>query len=104
MGGMEILKILLNTITEIKDTSMEMEFRILEVQESFRLLKNYEYKIDEETEKKAADLMINWEELLDFADKKDFEANSIKKSFAEVTKNDVETFKKKIKDEYETYL
>ena len=48
--------------------------------------------------------MINWEELLDFADKKDFEANSIKKSFAEVTKNDVETFKKKIKDEYETYL
>ena len=104
MGGMEILKILLNTITEIKDSSMEMEFRILEVQESYRLLKNYEYKIDEETEKKAASLMINWEELLDFADKKDFEANSIKKSFAEVTKNDVETFKKKIKDEYETYL
>jgi len=104
MGGMEILKILLNTITEIKDSSMEMEFRILEVQESFRLLKNYEYKIDEETEKKSANLMINWEELLDFADKKDFEANSIKKSFAEVTKNDVETFKKKIKDEYETYL
>lgn len=101
---MEILKILLNTITEIKDSSMEMEFRILEVQESFRLLKNYEYKIDEETEKKSANLMINWEELLDFADKKDFEANSIKKSFAEVTKNDVETFKKKIKDEYETYL
>ena len=45
MGGMEILKILLNTITEIKDSSMEMEFRILEVQESYRLLKNYEYKI-----------------------------------------------------------
>ena len=101
---MEILKILLNTITEIKDSSMEMEFRILEVQESFRLLKNYEYKIDEDIEKKSANLMINWEELLDFADKKDFEANSIKKSFAEVTKNDVETFKKKIKDEYETYL
>jgi len=37
--------------------------------------------------------MTNWEELLDFADKKDFEVNDFKKNFAEVTKGEVESFK-----------
>jgi hypothetical protein len=30
---------------------MEMEFRITEVQEQYRVLKMYEYPIDEETQK-----------------------------------------------------
>jgi hypothetical protein len=29
--------------------------------------------------------MANWEELIDFADKKDFEVNDFKKNFAVVT-------------------
>ena len=48
--------------------------------------------------------MTNWQELLEFADKKDFDVNDFKKNFAEVTKQEVETFKGKIKDEYDQYM
>ena len=64
----------------------------------------YEYEIDDETQKDVESLMTNWEELLEQADRKDFEVNDFKKNFAEVTKQEVETFKNKIKDEYETYM
>jgi len=37
--------------------------------------------------------MINWEELLEFADKKDFEVNDFKKNFAAVTQQEVASFK-----------
>jgi dynein heavy chain len=48
--------------------------------------------------------MTNWQELLEFADRKDFDVNDFKKNFAEVTKQEVETFKGKIKDEYDQYM
>lgn len=38
MGGIEQLKALLHTIGEIKNRSMEMELRIAEVIEQFRIL------------------------------------------------------------------
>jgi hypothetical protein len=43
MGGIDSLKQLLNVISEIKNKSMDMEFRINEVQEYFRILKMYKY-------------------------------------------------------------
>ena len=83
---------------------MDMEFRIVEVQEQFRVLSIYNYEIDEETQKEVENAMSNWSELLDFADRKDFDVNDFKKNFAEVTKQEVETFKGKIKDEYDQYM
>jgi len=104
MGAIEQLKALLNVISEIKNKSMDMEFRIDEVQEQYRVLKMYQYKIDEETTKNVEELMQNWESLLNEADKKDFEVNDFKKNFAEVTKQDVENFKVQITTEYEKYM
>lgn len=103
MGAIEQLKSLLNVITEIKNKSMDMEFRIVEVQEQFRVLDMYEYDIEEEVRKEVDGLMTQWELLLEYADKQDFAVNDFKKNFAEVTKQDVETFKTKIKEEYEQY-
>ena len=37
-----------------------MEFRILEVQEQFRVLSMYEYEIDEEIQGQTDNLMIEW--------------------------------------------
>jgi len=81
-----------------------MEFRILEVQEQFRVLSMYEYSIDAEVQNQVENLMIEWSELLDFADRKDFDMNEFKTNFAEVSKQEVEAFKIKIKEEYEAYL
>jgi dynein heavy chain len=63
----------------------------------------YEYEIEEEIRKEVDGLMSQWEQLLEYADKQDFAVNDFKKNFAEVTKQDVETFKAKIKEEYEQY-
>jgi hypothetical protein len=38
MGDIDQLKALLNVITDIKNKSMDMEFRIIEVQEQYRVL------------------------------------------------------------------
>lgn len=57
MGAIEQLKSLLNVITEIKNKSMDMEFRIVEVQEQFRVLDMYEYDIEEEIRKEVDGLM-----------------------------------------------
>lgn len=103
MGAIDQLKTLLNVISAIKNQSMDMEFRIIEVQEQFRVLNMYNYEIDEDIQKEVDTLMTNWEELLEFADKKDFEVNDFKKNFAEVTKQEVETFKTKIIAEFEKY-
>ena len=69
MGAIEQLKSLLNIITEIKNKSMDMEFRIVEVQEQFRVLDMYEYEVEEDVRKEVDGLMAQWEQLLEYADK-----------------------------------
>lgn len=57
MGAIEQLKSLLNVITEIKNISMDMEFRIVEVQEQYRVLGMYDYEIEEDVKKEVDGLM-----------------------------------------------
>lgn len=94
----------LEVISEIRNSSMEMEFRIIEVQEQYRVLNMYEYQIEEEVQKEVDSLMLNWEELIEFADKQDNHVKGFKKNFSEVTKTDVEQFKELINKEYESYV
>lgn len=44
--GIELFKALLNKVAEIKNISMDMELRIGEAQEQFRVLKMYKYTVD----------------------------------------------------------
>jgi len=50
-------------ISEIKNISMDMEFRIVEVQEQFRVLEMYEYELEEETKNDNGTLMEKWRDL-----------------------------------------
>lgn len=43
--GIDGLKHVLNVISEIKNTSMDMEFRINEIVEQFRILSMYAYQV-----------------------------------------------------------
>lgn len=63
----------------------------------------YQFDIEKEIQQDVDNLMTNWEMLLEFADRKDYDVNDFKKNFAEVTKLDVKTFKEKINAEYEKY-
>lgn len=48
--------------------------------------------------------MSNWEELVDFADRRNFEVNDFKQTYSTVTKEEVKAFQQTIKEEYERYL
>jgi dynein heavy chain len=83
---------------------MDMEFKIIEVQEQFRMLNMYEYEIEPEIQSEVDKLMSNWEELMDFADRRNFEVNDFKQNYSAVTKEEVKGFQQQIKEEYEKYV
>ena len=49
-------------------------------------------------------LSTNWAKLLEEADRKDFEVNDFKKSFADVTRGEVLKFENELKEEFERYI
>lgn len=49
-------------------------------------------------------LAQQWADLLEMADRKDFELNEFKKNFSAVTKSEVNKFKADLKEAYEKYL
>lgn len=97
MGGIDSLKTLLHTIGDIKNMSMEMELRITEVIEQFRILEMYKYEVTEEDKKKVDSIAENWNELTEFADRKDFEVNDYKQQFKKHTETEVELLQNEIK-------
>jgi dynein heavy chain, axonemal len=49
-------------------------------------------------------LPLSWVDLIEMADRKDFELNEFKRNFSEVTKGEVLKFKNDLKEAYEKYL
>lgn len=64
----------------------------------------YKYEVAPEINEEVSALSQNWIDLLEMADRKDFEVNDFKKNFAEVTKGEVLKFKNELKEEYEKYI
>ena len=83
---------------------MDMELKIYEVVEQFRVLRMYKYEIEKEHQDEVDMIAENWASLVEFAEKQDFKVNELKESFAEVTTRNVLSFKEDLKKEYERYL
>jgi dynein heavy chain, axonemal len=94
---LEDLKVLLNTIAEIKNVTMIMEFRISDVMEKFRTLKMYHQTIESDKMEEALQLENRWKELVSEAKWKDYRLVEVKKHFAKITKDEVYTFKSQLK-------
>ena len=103
-GDNESLAALLANINKIQDMSMEMEFRITDVQEQFRILNMYNFSVDLELQKRSDNLANEWTNLIYQAKKTDFESLQMKESFAKITQGEVSKFSDKIKKAYEEYL
>jgi hypothetical protein len=85
----DTIKNLLNVINDIRKNSMDMELKISEVVEQFRVLKMYKYSIEKEHQDQVDMISENWAALVEFAEKQDFKVNELKESFAEVTMRNV---------------
>lgn len=64
----------------------------------------FDYEIEPETQQEVDTLMTNWEDLIDYADQRNFEVNDFKQTYSTVTKEEVKNFQQTIKEEYEKYL
>jgi len=64
----------------------------------------YDYTLKPETLHQVEILSQQWVDIVEMADRKDFELNEFKRNFSEVTKSDVLKFKNDLKDAYEKYL
>lgn len=103
MDGIELIKALLNVIAEIKNTSMDMELKIVEAQEQFRVLKMYKYQVEPEDQELVDKIGPEWAELVEMANRKDYEVGEYKKTYAQITTDGVEKFKKDLAVAYEQY-
>jgi len=101
--GIELFKALLNKVAEIKNISMDMELKIGEAQEQFRVLKMYKYQVAPEDQELVDRIGDEWEELIETANKKDHEVAGYKTTYASITMTGVAKFKKDLAVEYEKY-
>ena len=104
ISSIESLKSILNTITEVKDITMMMEFRIQDVVERFRTLKMYNQTVEQDRTEEAFSLDDKWRELILEAKQKDYKLVDIKKHFAKQTKDEVEKFQSQVKVIYDEYV
>jgi len=101
--GIELFKALLNKVAEIKNISMDMELKIGEASEQFRVLKMYKYAVEPEDQEKVDKIGQEWEDLIETANRKDHDVGEYKKTYASITMTGVAKFKKELAAEYEKY-
>lgn len=101
--GIDLFKALLNKVAEIKNISMDMELKIGEAQEQYRVLKMYKYTVEEEDQILVDKIGQEWADLIETANKKDHEVGVFKKTYASITMTGVAKFKKELALAYEQY-
>lgn len=100
----ESIKSLLNVINEIRNKSLDIELKINEVLEQFRVLKMYKYEVTPEDQEQVDQILDNWNILVEKAERKDFEVNEFKVNFSQITEDRVKEFKDMLAEAYRNYL
>lgn len=101
------MKMCLKDLTEIRNETMRMEFKILEVVEKFRILKKYEklgVQYNEEKYEIAVNLQRLWNKLLVRAKEKDRSLKDKKVTFSAKTKSEINRLKINIASMYEEFV
>uniref|UniRef100_A0A670YVL6 Dynein axonemal heavy chain 10 n=1 Tax=Pseudonaja textilis TaxID=8673 RepID=A0A670YVL6_PSETE len=101
---LEDLKFVLGTIAEIKQISLEVELKYLDIQERYRTLGMYNIAITEEEKNLVDKMKLMWETLYADAAGVDHSLGSIKKTFTEITREQIGNYSKEIDDFYQRFV
>ncbi|XP_009299843.1 dynein axonemal heavy chain 10 [Danio rerio] len=93
---LEDLKFVLVTITDIRDMSLSVEMRINDAQERYRTLSMYIVETTEEEMQLSANISILWNDLFMESRQVDRSLVKVKKTFAEITLNQIEEYKQEL--------
>ncbi|XP_014373608.2 dynein heavy chain 10, axonemal, partial [Alligator sinensis] len=96
--SLEDLKFVLGTIADIKDMSLRVELKYLDIQERYRTLAVYNIPTSEEESELVNKIKEKWETLLFDATEVDHSLGSIKRTFTEITKHQIGDYSKEISD------
>uniref|UniRef100_A0A8D0HBM0 Dynein axonemal heavy chain 10 n=1 Tax=Sphenodon punctatus TaxID=8508 RepID=A0A8D0HBM0_SPHPU len=93
---LEDLKFVLGTIAEIKDMSLEVELKYLDIQERYRTLGVYNIPTTDEERELVVKIKQMWDSLFFNSSEVDHSLGSIKKTFTEITRNQIGDYSKEI--------
>ncbi|XP_030648846.1 dynein heavy chain 10, axonemal [Chanos chanos] len=90
------LKFVLATVSDIRNMSLTVELRIADIQERYRTMALYNVETTEEELELAANIGNIWSELFAEAKQVDYSLTTVKKTFTEITKQQVEEYKQEL--------
>uniref|UniRef100_A0AAY5K1P1 AAA+ ATPase domain-containing protein n=1 Tax=Esox lucius TaxID=8010 RepID=A0AAY5K1P1_ESOLU len=90
------LKFVLGTISDIRDMSLTVEMRFTDIQERYRTLAMYKVEATEEEMQLSASISQLWSDLLAEARLVDRSLGRVKKTFTEITKEQIGEFKQEL--------
>uniref|UniRef100_A0A8C9TU55 Dynein axonemal heavy chain 10 n=1 Tax=Scleropages formosus TaxID=113540 RepID=A0A8C9TU55_SCLFO len=93
---LENLKFVLSTISNIRDMSLSVETRFTDIQEKYRTLGMYSVVVTDEELELAGSIACQWSDLLAESRCVDRSLGRVKKTFTEITKQQVEVYKQEL--------
>ncbi|CAH1801914.1 unnamed protein product [Owenia fusiformis] len=93
---LEDLKFVLQTITDIKNISLESELRIRDVQERYRVLSIYDIEVTDEEKEICEKLPYIWEDLVLESKNVDARLVVVKTKFTEITQQQIKEYAKSL--------
>uniref|UniRef100_A0A8C7PKH0 AAA+ ATPase domain-containing protein n=1 Tax=Oncorhynchus mykiss TaxID=8022 RepID=A0A8C7PKH0_ONCMY len=93
---LEDLKFVLGTISDIRDMSLAVEMRFTDIQERYRTLGMYKVEATEEELQLSASIGRLWSDLFEESRLVDRSLGRVKKTFTEITKEQIETYKQEL--------
>ncbi|XP_062874230.1 dynein axonemal heavy chain 10 [Trichomycterus rosablanca] len=93
---LEDLKFVLGTISSIRDMSLSVEMRFRDIQERYRTMATYSIQAPERELEQVACIENMWSLLFEEARQVDRSLGKVKKTFTEITKEQIEQYKQEL--------
>uniref|UniRef100_A0A8C2U8V4 Dynein axonemal heavy chain 10 n=1 Tax=Coturnix japonica TaxID=93934 RepID=A0A8C2U8V4_COTJA len=102
--SLEDLKIVLGTIATIRGMSFIVEMKYLDIWEKYRTLAMYDIQVPKEEQEMSDKIKEKWENLFLEASEVDHNLGGIKRTFTEITKQQIEEYSTKVADFFSKFM
>ncbi|XP_029296329.1 dynein heavy chain 10, axonemal [Cottoperca gobio] len=92
----EDLKSVLGTISDIRDMSLDVEMRYIDIQERYRTLAMYKVEVGKDELELVGNIVQMWNDLFAESRQVDRSLTDVKKSFTQTTKENIEDFRQEL--------
>ncbi|VDP74395.1 unnamed protein product [Echinostoma caproni] len=91
-NSLDELKIMLKLIRDLHFSSLDVEFKIRDIQERYRLLRLHQYAVPDDEQQLASEIESTWNQLLEAARIKENSLGGVKRKFTKLTQDEIQNF------------